>query len=192
MDAEKSDELFKQVNTLRDSFYEDNKKNTIFKSEQKNKLADKVCDAFDLHQMIRYTTYIIPDSNKIYFSYPLFKTYGNTENCDTLCKYMKHVLISSILELQETFELHINLKGFTVSACQRFFSAIKSLIDGNKILAEKMTQMCIYFTPSVIDQIKSLLYVVVQHILPKVTFYSTTESEYEINRLHNLEIDIKK
>jgi hypothetical protein len=187
MDAEKSEQLFKQVNILRDSFYEDNKKNIIFKSEQKNKLADKVCDTFDLQQMIRYTTYIIPYSNKIYFTYPLFKTYGNTDNCDNLCKYMKHVLISSILESNETFELHINLKGFTVSACQRFFSAIKSLIDGNKVLTEKMTQMCIYFTPGVIDQIKNLLYAVVQHILPKVTFYNTSESDSAIDILHNFE-----
>ena len=166
MDAEKSDQLFKQVNTLRDSFYEDNKKNIIFKSEQKNKLADKVCNTFDLQQMIQYTAYIIPCSNKIYFTYPLFKTYGNTDNCDTLCKY---------------------IKGFTVSACQRFFSAIKSLIDGNKVLTEKMTKMCIYFTPGVIDQIKTMLYVVVQHILPKVTFYSSTESDEAISLLHNFE-----
>jgi len=187
MDSENSEKLFKQVNTLRDSFYEDNKKNLIFKSEQKNKLADKVCDTFDLQQMIRYTTYIIPNSNKIYFTYPLFKTYGNIENCDTLCKYMKHVLISSILDENETFELHINLKGFSVSACQRFFSSIKSLIDGNKLLTDKMTQMCIYYTPGVIDQIKSLLYAVVYHILPKVTFYNTTESETAIGILHNFE-----
>lgn len=187
MDSEKSDQLFRQVNTLRDSFYEDNKKNIIFKSEQKNKLADKVCNTFDLQQMIRFTAYIIPYSNKIYFTYPLFKTYGNTENCDTLCKYMKHVLISSILDSNETFELHINLKGFTVSACQRFFSAIKSLIDGNKDLTEKMTQMCIYFTPSVIDQIKMILNVVVQHILPKVTFFSSSESDDEISLLHNFD-----
>jgi len=187
MDAEKSDQLFEQVNTLRDTFYENNKKNILFKSEQKNKLATKVCDTFDLQEMIRFTAYIIPHTNKIYFTYPLFKTYGNTENCDTLCKYMKHVLISSILESYKTFELHINLKGFSVSACMRFFTAIKSLIDGNKELTEKMTLMCIYFTPAVIDQIKAILNGVVQHILPKVTFFSPQESDEAISRLHNFE-----
>lgn len=179
-----SQELFQQVNSMRDEYYEQNGKNRIFKSSQKNQLATEVCNRFNLQQMIQHTSYIIPNSNKLYFSYPLFKTYGNPENCGDMSMYVKEHLITQILQTRPNFEMHVNLKGFTVSACQRFFSAIKWLFDENTDLTERMVHLYIYHTPNVIDQIRKLLYLCIQSILDKITYYHK-DSDDKIAVLHN-------
>lgn len=179
-----SEDLFKQVNIMRDEYYEQNGKNRLFKTSQKNQLATQICSTFNLSQMIQHTSYIIPNTNKLYFSYPLFKTYGNPDNCGDMSRYVKEHLITQILQTNENFEMHVNLKEFTISACQRFFSAIKWLFDENTDLTERMVHLHIYHTPNVIDQIRKLLYLCIQGILDKIT-YHYKDSDGRIALLHN-------
>lgn len=179
-----SEDLFKQVNIMRDEYYEQNGKKRLFKTSQKNQLATQICSTFSLPQMIQHTSYIIPNTNKLYFSYPLFKTYGNPDNCGDMSRYVKEYLIAQILQTNKNFEMHVNLKEFTISACQRFFSAIKWLFDENTDLTERMVHLHIYHTPNVIDQIRKLLYLCIQGILDKIT-YHYKDSDGRIALLHN-------
>jgi hypothetical protein len=185
MDKSDSNTLFEQVNEARDAYYEENGKNKWFKSSQKNDLANHVCNNFDLTRMIQCTAYAIPNTNKLYFSYPLFKTYGSPENCCAMSDYIKDTLIPMLLNSNTNFEMHVNLKGFTVSACQRFFTAIRWLFEENTELTNRTTRLYIYHTPNVIDQIRKLLYVFIKDILERITHYYKDDSDAQIALLHD-------
>ena len=81
--------------------------------------------------------------------------------------------------------MHVNLKGFTVSACQRFFSAIRWLFDENTELTNRMIRLHIYHTPAVIEQIRKLLYVCIKEVLEKITHHYK-DSDLYIAKLHNM------
>ena len=177
--------LFEEVNEARNNYYEEHGKNRLFKTTQKNDLANHVCNHFELQKMIQCTAYVIPNTNKLYFSYPLFKTYGSPENCGAMSNYIKEVLIPMLLSSNSGFEMHVNLKGFTVSACHRFFSAIRWLFDENTEITNRMIQLHIYHTPAVIEQIRKLLYVCIKDVLEKITHHYKDSDEC-IAKLHNM------
>jgi hypothetical protein len=177
-------EVFEQINNIKESYYSDNKKNTFFKNNQKVDIAKQVCDNMGLGDMIMYSIYIIPGTNKIYFNYPLFKNFATPQNYADSQDYLQ-LLAGQILQNFHAFEMHINLAGFSVSACQRFFGQIRSLFETTTELTARMDIMYIYNTPHVIDQIRTLLNPIVKHILPRVTYYNKQESDQLIKNLHN-------
>ena len=61
-----SDNLLNDLEKFKSQYYSDNKKNTIFKTAQKTDLANRVCDQFGLDELFARTTFVIPNTNKVY------------------------------------------------------------------------------------------------------------------------------
>ena len=114
----------------------------------------------------------------------VFKTYGSEATHIPLYNYVTN-LVSTVLESYPSFEFHINLKTFTISACQRYYHLIASSFYDNQVFTNRMSKMVIYHTPSIVDQITKILYNSVKDILPKTVYYHQ-ESEQEIKKLFNL------
>lgn len=179
-----SGDIMTKVKETQDKYYDSHAKHRVFKNNQKLDCAKFVSNAIDLEKMIQCTAFIIPNTNIIYYNYQIFKTFGNE---DTHIPLYNHVtsLISKILETYEKFEFHINMKTFTISACQRYHKLITNSFDENTLLTDNMEKLVVYHTPHVIDQITRLLYSSVKPLLHKVE-YVREESESRINNLFNI------
>lgn len=162
-------------------YYKNNPKNTIFKGSQKNMCANYVSDNMNLPKMIRYTAMIIPNTNIIYYNYLLFKTYGNEHSSQIL---MSHVvdLANTLLQKYSNFEFHVNLKSFSISACQRYFPYISSIFGSNDFFIKKTSKIVVYHTPNVIQQITCILYPIIgEHI--SIVEYVYKDSDTRIQKL---------
>ena len=184
MKLQEKEIYYKEIQEAKERFYENNKKNMVFKNTQKLECAQHVANNMDLMKMIQCTVFIVPNTNIIYYNYMVFKTYGSEATHIPLYNHITN-LVSSLLEKYPTFEFHINLKTFTISACQRYYHLIASSFDENHVFTNRMSKMVIYHTPSIVDQITKILYNSVKDILPKAVYYHQ-ESEQEIKKLFNL------
>ena len=178
--SEREDYLLQIQNKQKD-YYSIHTKNTVFKNAQKNACANHIADSISLDQMMKCTVYIVPNTNKIYYNYLVFKTYGTEENAHLLYKHIIDV-IHTILLTYDSFEFHINLKSFSVSACHRYHTMIAGSVDCNQIFTEKLSKLVIYNTPFIIDQITRLLYQSVKTFIHK-TEYVREKSEERIAAL---------
>lgn len=178
-------DYYKQLEGARTKFYEKNPKHMVFKNKQKLECAQTVTEEFDLNKMIACTAFIVPNRNIIYYNYLVFKIYGNETNQREVYTHFRG-LICTLLEKYETFEVHVNLKSFTISACQRYYKMITSSFDENTILTEKMSKLVVYHTPSIVDQITTLLYSTIKNVLPKTEYYYKDSSDSKINLLFDI------
>lgn len=176
MNSEQRTQYYDEIQKVKDNYYDSHKKNCLFKNAQKLDCAQHVSNNLDLQKMIQCTAFIIPNTNKIYYNYMVFKTYGNESNHLILYEYVTG-LISKILENYETFEFHVNLKTFTISACQRYYGMITSTFDDNKFFTNLMGKLFVYNTPSIVDQVNRLLYHSIKDILPKVEYFHKDSDE---------------
>lgn len=184
MDSEERDDYFKKLEGARTKFYEQNGKNLVFKNKQKLECAQTVTSEFDLQKMIECTAFIVPNRNIVYYNYLVFKIYGNESNRVEVYSHIMG-LITSVLEKYDTFEVHVNLKSFTISACHRYYKMISSSFDENTLLTDKMSKLVIYNTPHLLDQITSILYSTVKAVLPKTEYYYK-DSQTRINSLFEI------
>ena len=185
MDSIERADYHKQIEDAQSVYYENNRKKSVFKYKQKMECAQQVTNDFDVKKMIDCTAFIVPNKNAIYFNYLVFKLYGNDSNQRELYESFKG-LIQQILEKFDTFEVHVNLKSFTISACQRYYNLITSSFNENTLFTDKLSKMVIYNTPTIVNQITSLLYTTVKDVLPKTEYYYKN-SDTKIKELFDFE-----
>jgi hypothetical protein len=167
------------IEQFKDQYIGAQGKNTFFKKNQKLDSAKAVCEKFDLSDMIKQTVYIIPNTNRIIINYTVFKLYAYPEIYDTLVTYLIF-MYETVLQNYQSFELHIILDTFTISAAERYKGVIKLVCDKCNVPTNYsllLSQMYIYYTPSMIDSITTLLKPFMDDSLTsKITMYSKTES----------------
>jgi hypothetical protein len=185
MDSEERDDYYKRLEGAKRKFYEQNQKNTLFKNKQKLECAQTVSDEFDLKKMVECTAFIVPGRNIVYYNYLVYKLYGNESNRLDIYDHMRG-LICNILERYDTFEMHVNLKTFTISAGQRYYGVIASSFDENTILTDKLSKIVVYNTPSIVSQLTTLLYPIIKDVLPRMEYHHKETSEQLINVLFNI------
>ena len=181
MNNSNRDEYLLKLQKTQSEFYKTQAKKMVFKQEQKKACANYVTTNGRIEDLIECTVFIVPNTNILFFDYPVFKTYGNPETSKPLYVHIIKV-IETILSTYDTFEFHINLKTFSVSACHRYYSMIVCSVDTNQIFTEKLSKLVIYNTPFIIDQITRLLYNTVKSFLHK-TEYVKEHSEERISQL---------
>jgi hypothetical protein len=176
-----------RVEQLQASYYKDTKKATFFKKQQKEECASLVCNNIGIDQMLQHTVFNVPNTNKVYFDYTVFKMYATTEN--------SHFIISRVLDLfQESitkygkFEAHLNLATFTISAFERYKPIISYFCDEcmriNTNYQEDMAAFYIYNTPNMIDLLSSAARPFMDDVIrKKVVLYNKKESEKLISEL---------
>ena len=152
MNAESS--LLDKIAELKNEYYSTSGKNRIFKSKQKQECATIVTNEIGIERMLSGTVYIIPNTNRVFFDYTLFKLYANPSNYDSIIKRTTE-LFDACVENYGTFESHMNLNTYSVSALDRYKPIIitfcNTYLKNNPKYLEKLTRFYIYNTPSMID-----------------------------------------
>lgn len=182
-----SDSLVNMMEKYRQDYYQTNKKNTFFKSNQKMECAKGMTQTFDLNEMIKRTVYRLGDSNKVVFNYPIFKLYANPDNYNIILESILNVY-DEILLTHSTFEAHIILEGFTISAAERYKTVIQlfsnKCMNSSTKYSQLTTGMYVYYTPSMIENISAFLRPFIDtNVYERIIMYSKTESVERIQSL---------
>lgn len=162
-------------------------KNSIFKKTQKIDCAKNISNTYKLEDLLEKSIYVITGTNIIFVDYPIIKLYANHDNYEQMTSYIVH-LYDYCINLYDGFEIHINLKSFTISAAERYKNAIQlfsqKCMDSSMRYSEKMKFMKIYNTPSMMETITKLLRPFFDPlILDKLVLYSKEDSQTLINNL---------
>ena len=185
----KEDNLLEKVKNLQDDYYKENKKNTFFKKAQKYECAKTVSTNLDVITLLKNTMYFLPNSTDLYFHYPLFKTFANPENFETIVMYFVN-LCKNFLQEVGTFNLHINWVGYTISAHQRYMPLYDLFIRlgraHNFALEYSLKNLYLYNPPNVLDQIEVLIRpIIAPGIQKKIKIISKSESQTHLTNLFN-------
>lgn len=179
--------FIQQLLNIQNTYLEREGKNSIFKKSQKLDCAKNIASQFCLDDLLSKSMFIIPDTYIIYVDYTVIKLYANPDNYDYITSYLV-LLYDRCIMAYHTFEIHINLKSFTISAAERYKHAIQNFsqkcMDSSMRYSEKMKFMKIYNTPSMMETISRLLKPFFDpSILEKLVLYSKDESQPLINTL---------
>lgn len=178
-----------QIQQIKETYYTQNKKNILFKSDQKFHLAQSVCTQIDLEELLHNTCWIVPNTNKVYFEYSVFKHYACPDNYQHIVNKMK-IMCTECVQLYGSFEVHINLATFSMSAAERYKSIIQMYCDQcnsqDTVLSAYLDRLCLYNVPAVIDGISRLLSPMVPlEVRDKRQLYSKDVSDELLQALHH-------
>jgi len=173
----------------KEEYYQSQGKNSFFKKSQKQDCAKELSQKFPLADMIKQTIYIVPNTNKIVFNYPVFKLFATESNYNEIIDYILSCY-KIILENYPDYEVHCILDTFSVSAAERYKDAIKLFCTKSMVgsinYAIYLKTMYIYYTPSMIESITMLLKPFIdQSILKKIVFHTKKESPELLQKVLN-------
>ena len=156
-----NDITLSNIKNTQDIYYSVSKKKTFLKEYQKIQCAEAVLNQFSLDDLISKTIYVEENSNKIFISYAIYKTYAIASNYQQIINTLIHV-IGQIIKTFGNFEMHIDLDLFTSTAMQRNLSVFQLYYDTCckvKFYYDKKTldKIIIYNTPSVIQALSTLM-----------------------------------
>ena len=149
-----------QIQRVQSDFYEQTPKNVFFKTDQKFKCAQTVSSQINIDQLIHHTTWIIPGTNKVFFDYLVFKTYA----CPANFYFVVDKIVALCADCSNTwgsFEFHLNMDTFSISAVERYKSAIvlfsEECMRRNTGFVQTNSGMYLYNIPRVMDQVARML-----------------------------------
>ena len=175
-----ADDLIIQMEKFKNDFYEREQKNNFFKKSQKLDCARKLSQNFEFEEMMQKTMFAIPGTNKLVFDYSVFKLYANPNNYNAIVDYAIGLYDFILLQFP-TFEIHIILESFSISAAERYKSIIQAFcmrcMTAEAKYSKLITTMYIYYTPSMVESINTLLRPFIdKDIGTKIVLYSKAES----------------
>jgi len=159
----------------------------VFKKAQKFECAETVCTQIPLIVLMQKTFWIIPSRNQIYFEYPLFKMYAHPGNFMEITDYVISLCLQC-KHMYNTFSLHVNFDGFTISAAERYkqfvvwFNSVCETRNHGFLLV--IEQMIIYNTSNTMDHISSVfLPLIPNEMRPKIRIIGKEESKELLEQL---------
>jgi hypothetical protein len=174
---------------LKESYYETHKKNMFMKSSQKFDCARDICSKVDIVGLMDQTFWIVPNKNQVFFDYRVYKLYGNPDNFQLVIDNVLHMAKWCIREYG-TFEIHLNLASFTISAAERYKPMIQMFCDICMTQTEveylkHLITMKVYNIPTVFEHISKLLMPILPpEIVPKMKLLHKSESLPLITELY--------
>lgn len=179
-----SQNLIEQLEQFKNEYYTENSKNVVFKSKQKMDCAVKIAAQMSLDDLLSKTMYLLPNTNKVFIDYSIFKVYAHPGIYDNIIKYIQD-LFNICIEKYGGFEAHVDLKTFTVSAAHRYKDIIdvfyRTALRNGTLYYKKLDAMYVYNTPSTITDIAKLF--LNPDIIPRVKTFTKEESPIKIKEL---------
>ena len=176
--------LVEQLEQYKNEYYNENTKNIVFKSNQKMDCAAKIAAQISLEDLLSKTMFILPNTNKVFIDYSIFKVYAHPGIYDKIINYIQG-LFNICIANYGVFEAHVDLKSFTVSAAHRYKEIIdvfyQTSLRNETVYYIKLDAMYVYNTPSTITDIAKIF--LNPDIMPKVKTFSKEESPRKIKEL---------
>ena len=181
------DDMTTALELAHNSFYTTHSKNKLMnKNKQKFECAASISKQFDIKQLLEKTFYAIPTTNNFFLDYPLFKLFVNPDNYLVVVHHCISV-INFLISTYGSFEIHVNLNSFTVSAAERYLPLIRlfceeCLKDTSVSRTDKLSLLYTYYTPHVITNIVPLFVKMSdgdlrKRIREQMTHYNKEQSE---------------
>lgn len=179
------DNLQDKLNKLKTDFYKENKKNTFFKNKQKLQCAETVANTIDINTLLDHT-FIIKD-NKIIVQYPILKTYATYENFQIIINKIFYI-VNNLKMHYTTFELHVNMDTYTITAHERFKQMYNIFFEldksNNVVFCDKLTNVVIYNSPSILSTLASFFTSLIKTDLSgKVTILNRRDTNDSFKKL---------
>jgi len=125
-----------------------------------------ILDAFQFNFLLINTIYILPIasnsgerksiSNRLFIDFVNFRKFVNRSNFDIVVNYFIEQIIK-ILEQHDTFELHVNLKTFSITATEKYKNIILLFYEKYQTnYVNRINSVYIYNTPHFFDLIKTI------------------------------------
>jgi hypothetical protein len=158
MNIEKID-FSKKIKEAQDEYYSDCGKNVFFKKNQKLECAHEITKKIDLDELLHYSMYIIPNTNRIFTDYTVLKTFLCLEvYVPTILKFID--LVEECLSKYGCYEYYLNLDTFTISAFERYKEIITVLYEisnqKGKCYSTHMIKCEIFNIPNIADMLLKL------------------------------------
>lgn len=178
-----------QILNLKDEYFQQNTKNTLFKKSQKFDCAQKICQQMDLDDLLYHTAWIIPNTNKVYIDYSMLKLYANPSNFSILVEKFMSICIECSNNFPY-FEVHLNLDTFTISAAERYKGIIEMFcyecFTRDTRFTARLIAFHIYNTPSVIDNISKIVFQIIPpEMRTKFVLHSKADTPTLLQQLHH-------
>lgn len=186
--------LLNEIASIQEEFYSSRKKNIFYKNSQKKDCADYVAMQMSLDELIDHTIFLFHDDKFIYVDYTLFKQYGTASCYDAILQRL-FSCIHKALDKNGTYELHVNLSTFSISALERYQEVIKQFyqiyFSGDIDYGLHLSQLYIYYVPTMIHTISNILSKYINSetalkrsmIRDKVTMYNKEESSTKMKHI---------
>lgn len=159
MMADKND-LLTRINNLRTEYSNENKKGLFSTKQYKFDCANTVLKTFNLDTLLSSMLMILPNSYHLFFDYTVFKTFATPELCNTIIQYAVSK-IGDCYKKYGTYEMHVNLHSFSVSAFQRYKPMIEAYSNELNLnypeFHENVKAMHVYNVPISIETISQLM-----------------------------------
>lgn len=176
-----------KLEELQKQYYTCNTKNIIFKSAQKIECANTINTTINKNKLFQNTIYVINNTNKLYFDYPIFKTYASPSIFVELTEYI-YLLIKNIIQKFNTYELHINWNTYSISAHERYKDLYTIFLNKYEVdgfnFHDNLNKLYVYFTPNIIQAISGLMRPLIHPVvLNKIILINKMNSPKMINEL---------
>lgn len=181
--------LKNDLQKLQNEFYNNSNKNMFFKNKQKLNCATNISSQCDLATLCSNTFVIIPNSNKIFMDYTVFKLYANPSNYNDIITYL-YKLIQYCIDTFGNYDVHVNLDTFSVSSCHRYKDILKMYCDVCLNNATefniKLTKVYLYNIPNVFDSISQILNPFIDKIvISKMIIFNKVETKKILENNNN-------
>jgi hypothetical protein len=182
--------LEEEITKIKIEFYTSQPKKMFIKKAQKEECSEYVIQKISLEQLLQNTMYVIKNTNYIFIDYPLFKQYISVTYYDKFIQHMSQTIRNVIMEYG-TYEMHINLLSFSVSAVEKYYVIIQTFYEmcnqHENMFLTQLSCIHIYNTPMMIHVIKAMLSKLnVESIRGKAIFYTKEESPELLSKLVGL------
>jgi hypothetical protein len=125
---------------------------------------------------------VFVSSNKLFFDYYNFK------RSEIEYPRVLDVMLSKIASIQEqydSFEMHISLFSFNMTALNKHKDFIQAFSSHSSMFDQKLRHVHIYYTPTIIDSVMKIISKLFRKTAPRprVVLHSKSESENELQAL---------
>jgi hypothetical protein len=159
--TENTSVITEQIKKIQNDYYAGSGgKNIFFKKNQKYECAEQVASQLNLEELLHYSIYIIPNTNRIFIDYTILKTFLTSQIYENIINKFIDLIITCE-EKYGNYEFYSNLDTFTPSAFERYqaiFPLFYQISEKNqRCYSTNMTKCEFLNSPSVIDVIMKLL-----------------------------------
>jgi hypothetical protein len=176
-----------KIAQLQNNYYAMNQKKTFFASSQKNDCATTISKHLGINELICHTIYNIPNTNKIFFDYTIFKTYATEPIFETIVDRLMQTT-EACIQTYGSFEMHVNWNTYSVSAHERYKKIYQMFTTSCTFsrfnFSDKLIKMHVYNVPAMIDTLTPIIRPFVDpKIIDKICLYTKKDSEYLLAQL---------
>jgi hypothetical protein len=158
MTTTESDDIMNKINSLKNDYYSENKKNLLFKNGQKFDCANTIVQNMNKTELFNCIIHI--NENNLVFNYTTFKTIIHPGIYTELAHYIFQ-LNEQILVNYPTYNVLVDIKGLTMTGVERYkdFITIVSLEGqkGKKNFLQKLGKVHIINPPFMVANISKII-----------------------------------